>query len=96
MFRLALALGMTVDELLDRMSSRELTEWMIYYEMEPFGAARDNLHAGIVAATMANVNRAKGRKPLKPGDFMVRDAQERPAPDPADVVRKFKRYFGQE
>ena len=37
--------------------------------MDPFGDERADLRAGIVAATVANVNRAKG-KPLSPSDFM--------------------------
>lgn len=34
--------GMTVSELLDRVSSRELTEWMVYAELEPFGPLVDD------------------------------------------------------
>jgi len=49
------------------LSLRELAEWTAYYGLEPFGAARDNLHAGIVAATAANIMGAKA----KPGDFML-------------------------
>jgi hypothetical protein len=60
---------MPVGDLLARVSSRELTEWMAYYEMEPFGEERADLRAGIIASTVANVNRAKG-KAYKPQDFM--------------------------
>ena len=49
---------MTVAELLSRTTSRELSEWMVYYELEPFGEERADLRAGIVASTVANVNRA--------------------------------------
>lgn len=63
---------MTVGELLGRIGSRELTEWMAYYALEPFGAERGDLQAGIVAATVANVNRdkKKQREPFTPQDFM--------------------------
>lgn len=60
---------MPVGELLTRVSSRELTEWMAYYELEPFGEERADLRAGIIASTVANVNRAKG-KAYQPQDFM--------------------------
>lgn len=60
---------MPVGELLARVSSRELTEWMVYYELEPFGEERSDLRAGIVASTVANANRTKG-KAYKPQDFM--------------------------
>jgi hypothetical protein len=74
---LALALGMTVGELSERMGAGELVEWMAYYSIEPFGAERDNLHAGIVASVVANANRDPKRKPVKPDDFMLKPARRR-------------------
>lgn len=53
------------------LDSREITEWMAYERVEPFGVVRENLHAGIVAATVANVNRGKHQKPFQPGDFVL-------------------------
>lgn len=50
--------------------SREFAEWMAYHELDPFGGERGDLQAGIIAATLANVNRSKGTQPYKPGDFM--------------------------
>lgn len=70
MFRLALSLGMTVAELSQRMDSRELSEWMAYFGIEPFGEERADLRAGIVASTIANVNRGKNTNPFAPKDFM--------------------------
>ena len=67
---LALALGMTVRELLARMDSRELAEWMAYYQLEPFGGFRGDLHAGLVCSTIANANKGKRGKPFTPADFM--------------------------
>mgnify|MGYP003139586721 CR=1 FL=1 len=61
---------MTVRELLARIDSRELSEWMAYYELNPFGSVRDDLQAGIVASTIANVNRGKNDKSFTPSDFM--------------------------
>jgi hypothetical protein len=51
------------------MSSRELSEWAAYYGMEPFGERKADYRAGMVAATIANVNRAQNSKPFKPDDF---------------------------
>lgn len=48
----------------------ELTEWMAYYQLEPFGTDVDMLGHAITAATVANVNRPKGKKAFKPDDFM--------------------------
>ncbi len=52
-----------------RCDSREFAEWRAYYELEPWGEERADLRAGIVASTIANVNRGKG-KAFSPGDFM--------------------------
>lgn len=60
---------MTVRELLARIDSRELAEWMAYYSLDPFGTERDDLQAGIVASTIANANSGKG-KAFQPNDFM--------------------------
>ena len=69
------------------MSSRELTEWMCYYEQEPWGEERADLRAGIIASTIANANRApkKRKKPFTPTDFMPKmDRATRPAQDAAE------------
>lgn len=60
------------DHLLRELSSWQVTEWLAYYGLEPFGEERSDLRAGIVAATVANANRdAKRRaKPFEPGEFM--------------------------
>lgn len=56
--------------MLEEITSRELSEWMAYNEIEPFGEDREDLRMGIIASTIANVNRASGKKPYKPQDFM--------------------------
>lgn len=52
-------------------SAREIQDWDAYYKVEPWGAARDNMHAGIVAAMVYNVNRGKDRKALTFADFAL-------------------------
>jgi len=73
---------MTVRELLQRIDSRELTEWQIYFGMEPWGTEVDDWRAGMVASTIANVNRdpKKQKKPFEPKDFMPERVKE-PAPE---------------
>ena len=63
---------MTKTELLARVSSQELTDWMAYYALEPFGQERGDLQAGVVASTVYNVNRGKGDKALAPADFALK------------------------
>ena len=71
---------MTVRELLTRISSKELSEWIAYYAMEPWGVETEDLRTGIIASTIANVNRdpKKQKKPFKPQDFMPK--WEKPQP----------------
>jgi len=60
---------MTVRELLARIDSLELAEWMQFYALDPWGTQRDDLQAGIIACTIANANSSKG-KAFQPMDFM--------------------------
>ena len=62
---------MTVEELGQRMSSRELTEWRAYYDLEPFGDCREDFRTGILASLIANMFRGKGDKVTAPLDFMI-------------------------
>lgn len=61
-----------VDRMLGELSARQFDEWIAFYSIEPWGEERADLRAGIVASTVANVNRnAKQRsKPYSPKDFM--------------------------
>lgn len=54
------------------MSSEELSMWMAYEVIEPFGETRADIRAGIIASTIANVNRGKNQKAFSPEDFMVK------------------------
>ena len=86
---------MTVSRLLAETTSAELTEWAVFYEMEPFGPERGDLQAGIVAATVANVNRdaKKQKKPYTAHDFMPKfeGAAEAKAPkSPEELRRKWE------
>lgn len=80
---------MTVSQLLGSTTSAELVEWLAFYEREPFGPERGDLQAGIVAATVANVNRdaKRQRKPYSAQDFMPafgrggEGVKERPSPE---------------
>jgi hypothetical protein len=61
-----------VAELGRRLSAAELTEWMAFYHLEPWGGERSDLQAGIIASTVANVNRDSKKKPepYRPQDFI--------------------------
>ncbi|MCH8189083.1 MAG: DUF4035 domain-containing protein [Proteobacteria bacterium] len=84
----------------EELSDTELHEWMAFYRLEPFGDERADLRAGIVASTIANVNRGKRGRAKKPTDFMpYRTAAEQrrkalDRPDPKELSQKVRSIFG--
>jgi len=76
--RLALALGRTTRELAAQLGAREFRQWRDYYALEPWDG---RLHAGLIAATLANCRRGPDTPPFRPADFMPGEApREEPAP----------------
>lgn len=68
--RLALALGHAdVDAMLEGMSASQMTEWIAYYSLEPFGQDRGDIPAAVIAAQVANTIPRKGR-PVSPNDYL--------------------------
>jgi len=73
--KLALAFGVPVFELMERMDSVEFGYWIAYSNVDPFGEEIADLRAGTVASTIANCHRVKGAA-FKPSDFMVRRGEK--------------------
>ena len=59
--------------MLSRIDSRELSEWMAYYSIEPFGEWRADLRQAITSMVIANANRSKKQRTYKVKDFMPFD-----------------------
>lgn len=64
---------MTVGEMMARLSAREYDDWMTYMARYPVGERAADYRAGIIAATLVNVqpqdpHKAR-RQPLTPDDF---------------------------
>ena len=72
---------MTRAELLGRISSAELTEWMVYYQLEPFGQETQYIGSAITSAILANVNRKKGDKAHSADEFMPKFEKEEKTPE---------------
>ena len=92
---------MTVGDLLARISSAEVTEWMAFDAIDPFGEPRADLRTGMICAVTANHSFAPPTSPRRPSDYMLfSDAtQERSdgilLADPAEHARLIKRMvFG--
>lgn len=76
-------MGMPVGELLRRISSRELTEWNAFANVEPIGDERQDIRFAVLASVIANAYRDAERHPapFEVIDFLfdwweVRDPEE--------------------
>ena len=47
-----------------------MTDWIAYYSLEPFGQPRTDINFAIVAKTVADVNRPKGKEPYPIDNFV--------------------------
>lgn len=81
---------MTVQDLLRNISSKELTEWMAYSSIEPFGYESDYRMHALIASVIAEVNRDRSKKksPYTINDFMPKKEEEKQS-----VFQKLKSYF---
>ena len=93
---LARTLGRTLEELGQTCSAQEFGLWQALYEADPWGPLREDLAAGVIASTLANVNRGKDVTPFTALDFMPYVRAERDANAPpaapltgADFVKDF-------
>ena len=84
---------MPVRELLARTGSDELTEWMAFYQLEPFGDMRADLRSGVIASTFANANRTKHAQVFTPEDFMPYLDRPQPQTRARVNVERFKAMF---
>lgn len=88
-------MGRTVGELEDSIDSAELTDWMAFYLIDPWGEQRADLRNGLLTAATINSNpfRSKGHPASKPTDFLLypseQVAQSRQITDPAEIEQLF-------
>jgi len=93
-----LALGRTVAELEARISEAELTEWMGFYLLEPWGCEVEDWRAAMIAATTRNVFRGPKDRPSEPKDFMPKRGplvvREQTIEEQEAILRMFERLLG--
>ena len=88
-------MGCTVAELLDRISAKELTEWMAYDQLEPFGPLAVNLNAGLIASSYMNCHLKKGAKTLRPDQVAIGEFgnSEKDEMKPQSVEQQKRKVF---
>ena len=90
MFGLCAHLGYaSPDHLLKELTSTQLTEWMAFARIAPFGPQMDNLRGGIVAAAVANYSPISTKHDYTPADFMPRRPKK-----PLTLAQQIKKTFG--
>jgi len=97
LFRLALALGMTVEDLSIKMSSSEMSEWAAYYRIEPFGDVRNDVHAAMICQSVISPHMEKGKKPPSIEELMpFRDTEKegQTADEMKQMCKNFASAFG--
>lgn len=73
--------------MLSEIGTSELTEWMAYDRLEPFGESRADYREASHMAMIANMNRKKGARRLEPSDFMpVWDERDRAQSDAQSMM----------
>jgi hypothetical protein len=65
-----------VAELEGAMTAEEFGEWMAFYGQQPFGISGAWFQTGVVASTIANVNRGANSPALSAADFMPRRRED--------------------
>jgi hypothetical protein len=69
-------LGKTLKQLYRETDSSELTEWQAYHNLEPWGEQKADVRAGIIASTIANVNKGKNTKAFSYENFILKSKLE--------------------
>lgn len=91
---LARTLGRTLQELAESITAEEYGLWLAEYRRSPWGDLRDDVRFGIVAATVANVQRGPKTKPYKATDFMPWHKSVADEPDEEDGEDNRSKIFG--
>ena len=66
---------------MERIDSREFGHWLAFYGLEPFGSEVESLRTGIIAKTVADVNRPRGKSPYPIENFMPGKARAKKTAD---------------
>lgn len=64
-----------------------MLDWSYFYGVEPWGAERDNMHAGLIAAMVFNRHRTRDEEMRSFRDFMFKEAD--PAAESRAKTQKF-------
>lgn len=61
---------------LDELSVRELARWAQYWNEEPWGSVRDNMHAALIITELLKPHLPEGASPMSIDQFMLKSKAE--------------------
>lgn len=73
------------------MPAAEFSMWRSYWLVCPFGDYRSDVRSGVIASTVANVNRAKNTNPYTPDDFMP--FSNKPKVSDEVIIKKIDKFM---
>jgi len=80
-YRLAVKLGrVNVRQMLSEISNKELIEWMVFADLEPFDEERADVRAAAIRATLLNIHRRQGTPVVTPLECMTHFGDSEPPP----------------
>ncbi len=81
--------------MLDSLSSEELEEWHLFYELHPFGHVRGDYQAALIAHTVASMHIKKGHR-IKVEDFLLdfKPKEDKPSMSSDDIVAFMRNVAG--
>lgn len=85
-------MGCTVEEMLNRISSAELSEWQAEYAIEPWGEDRQAMQLAYAVCRLAAFWATSGDS-LRVSDFLLDFAETR-KPTPEELAEKIRLAFG--
>ena len=68
------------------LTAKQMNEWIAYQALEPFGARREDLRAGMITSTFINANRGKDSPIIRPDEIFPEFITE----SEAEVVEREK------
>ncbi len=84
-----------MDRLLASLTTKQLLEWQVFYNLEPFGDRRADFHAASICSILANIAAARGRsgKRFSTRDFLLEftdTPKAAPSREPAQPWQQMK------
>ena len=75
------------------MTSSEFSDWQEYASIKPFGVSRDNLHAALIAKTIADVHRTPEEAAYTLDDFMLKTNEQRESDADRDSIQSLMAFM---